>query len=143
MLGVINCVREACCQRKLCAFLSGEAYLERALQALLLAIMLGPTATIPDITLLDLSQVVPAEDDQPDVGSSSLSPDSLGEEEELTLVDPYRIKTTCHGCEKTLRFIVVSGETSLRQFQGLLLTDLSFLCPTCVAVHLKIKNGRR
>lgn len=116
--------------------------MERALQALLLAIMLGPHATLPDITLVDISQVVPEQYDQPDVGSSSLSPDSLGEEVEL-LVDPYRIKTCCHSCEKTLRFIVVSGPDSLKHFESLLLTDLSFLCPACVAVHLKIKNGRR
>lgn len=117
------------------------------MQALLFAIMLGPTPVLGDITLVPIDQLVPhldAGEDLADVGSSSLSPDSLGEEVELQVpVDPYRIKTTCHTCGRTLRFIIVSGEGSLRLFQSLLLDDLSFLCPGCVAVHLKIKNGRR
>lgn len=108
--------------------------------------MFGPVATLPDITLRDIAEVVaevvPSDDDRgEDVGSSSLSPDSLGEEVEPEL-DPYRVKTTCYGCEKLLRFIVVSGPGSLKVFESLLCEDLTFLCPGCVAVHLK-KNGRR
>ncbi|AEI00710.1 E7 [Apodemus sylvaticus papillomavirus 1] len=102
--------------------------------------MLGPNPTLPDIILEAVDQLVPEQ--YPDLGSSSLSPDSLGEEQDVQ-VDPYRVRTTCYSCDKPLRFIVCTGEDSLRLFQQLLLGDLSFLCPGCVAEHLKKKNGRR
>ncbi|ABG56158.1 E7 [Mastomys coucha papillomavirus 2] len=108
--------------------------------------MLGPVPTLRDIELVDLevlaAHVPPA--DQPDVGSSSLSPDSLGEEVELE-VDPYRVATTCYSCDTVLRFIVVAGCDSLKLFEELLTEDFDFLCPGCVKDRLlrKRNNGRR
>lgn len=100
--------------------------------------MLGPEATLPDIILCSLGGI---SGDEPDVGSSSLSPDTEGG----VGLDPYRVRTTCHGCEKTLRFIIVSTDGTRRVFQHLLLEDLHFLCPACVAVHIQVNrnNGRR
>nr|WES10427.1 E7 protein [Rodent papillomavirus] len=101
--------------------------------------MLGTEATLPDIILCSLGGMT---GDLPDAGSSSVSPDSLGRAE-VGPLDPYRVRTSCHGCEKPLRFIIVSTEGTLRVFEHLLLEDLNFLCPTCVAVHLNLNNGRR
>lgn len=107
--------------------------------------MQGRLPTIADIELQTLDSLLGVgEPDLPDVGSSSLSPDSLGEEQEVELetitLDPYRIKTTCYSCDTILRLIVVTGDDSVKTFESLLLTDFSFLCPNCAAVH--VKNGR-
>ncbi|ABB85353.1 E7 [Micromys minutus papillomavirus 1] len=105
--------------------------------------MLGENPSLPDIVLSNLDCNGNA--DEPDeVGSSSLSPDSLGEEvEPECILDPYRVKTTCHYCDKVLRFIIVSSHLTKTVFEVLLAKDLSFLCPACVAVHLTRKNGQR
>ncbi|AEI00703.1 E7 [Mus musculus papillomavirus type 1] len=110
--------------------------------------MQGPLPTIADIEIQNLDSLLGVgEPDPPDVGSSSLSPDSLGEEEELELetidVDPYRIKTTCFCCDTVLRFIIVTGDDSVKAFESLLLQDLSFLCPHCVASYVNLRNGKR
>nr|AJA71478.1 E7 protein [Phodopus sungorus papillomavirus 1]QWC92934.1 E7 [Phodopus sungorus papillomavirus 1]QWC92940.1 E7 [Phodopus sungorus papillomavirus 1]QWC92946.1 E7 [Phodopus sungorus papillomavirus 1]CDX10175.1 E7 protein [Phodopus sungorus papillomavirus 1] len=68
-----------------------------------------------------------------DIGTSSLSPDQEGEEEPyLVLLDPYKIKTRCPSCRRTLRFVVAARRPSIRVLQDLLLGDLHFVCPTCV-----------
>lgn len=112
--------------------------MEELLQALQTSTMLGEQATLPDIVLCSL---VGDAGGVPDVGASTLSPDAvIGREVGL---DPYRVRTTCHGCDKTLRFIIVSSDGTRRVFEHLLLEDLSFLCATCLAVHVNLNNGRR
>lgn len=104
--------------------------------------MIGPDLPLKDIVLEDIDLIlgnfeneapVNAPDIEPDVGQSSLSPDTEGKEEPLCVnLDPYKIKVDCPCCDRTLRFVVASLPRTLRNFQALLLEDLHFVCPSCV-----------
>lgn len=79
--------------------------------------------------------------DTVDVGQSSMSPDTEGEEESVCVeLDPYKIRTDCPSCDRILRFVVACTPTTLRELQRLLLSDLHFVCPTCVKKN--IRDGR-
>lgn len=108
------------------------------------ATMLGPEPTLPDIVLSCMGGTSGSPDAPRNDGSSSLSPDAVGVEVEVGLgLGPYRVRTACHGCDRTLRFIIVSTDGTRRCFEHLLLDDLHFLCPSCVGIFLNHNNGRR
>lgn len=107
--------------------------------------MIGPAATLPDICLQDLDQLY-GNVDEPDIGQSSLSPDTPGEEESVRepvflMLDPYKIKLDCPHCDRTLRFMVAATPRTIRNFQSLLLEDLTFICPACAKDSVP-RNGR-
>lgn len=96
--------------------------------------MIGQEATIKDIEL-DLDALVSP--------ANLLCDEEVIPEEALEVEPgtPFRVETRCNTCETRLRLHVVATDFGIRQFQTLLLGQLSLLCPAC-SRHV-LQHGRQ
>ncbi|ALP46946.1 E7 protein [Cervus elaphus papillomavirus 2] len=96
--------------------------------------MRGDKPTISDIAL-DLEQIVcPVSLEC----NETMSP----EEAEAALQFPYRVATSCSGCNKELHLFVAATEEGIRSLEVSLIGDkLSLLCGRCARVIFS--NGQR
>nr|UJP71353.1 E7 protein [human papillomavirus 115] len=91
--------------------------------------MIGKEATIHDIVLEDLSELV-----QPiDLHCNEELPDEQEEEEELAPDrTPFKVIVYCGGsCGTKLRIFLLSTTYGIRLLEDLLLNELALLCPQC------------
>ncbi|AMR98485.1 E7 [Macaca fuscata papillomavirus 1] len=94
--------------------------------------MIGPKPTLQDI-------VLSCDPEPVDLYCHEELPDSSEDEDETDhhraddtpAQECYRIVCDCHGCQSTLRLVVVSTPEDLRVLEDLLMGSLEILCPTC------------
>ncbi|ABM67066.1 E7 [Macaca fascicularis papillomavirus 1] len=98
--------------------------------------MIGKEVTLQDIVLELKPQV------EPDLFCDEELPGEEEEEEEPVTRNPFKVLTSCGGCETKLRLFVVATESGIREFQELLFGDLILLCPECRRAHLQPNGGR-
>ena len=100
--------------------------------------MIGKQATLCDIVLEEL--VLPIDlhchEELPEL-PEELEESVVEEEPEYT---PYKIVVKCGGCDAKLKLYVLATDTSIRDFQSLLLGELKLVCPSC---REEIRNGGR
>ena len=100
--------------------------------------MIGKQATLCDIVLEEL--VLPIDlhcnEELPDLPEEVQ--ESVAEEEPV--YTPYKIVVFCGGCDAKLKLYVLATDTSIRDFQTLLLGELKLVCPSC---REEIRNGGR
>lgn len=99
--------------------------------------MIGPKATLADIVLCEIPDVVdlmcyeemPTEDElnQVDQGSASQSREGQRHSEDQVFV----IETLCGRCEQHIRVCIECQTVTTHALETLLLRDLQILCPDC------------
>ena len=97
--------------------------------------MIGNTVNIRDIELNLEALVLP----ENLLSDESLSPDLVPEEEEQ---QAYRVDTCCNSCGTGVRICVWSTRSAIRILEGLLLQELSLICPQCSRTHLQHGRSR-
>lgn len=93
--------------------------------------MIGKQATIPDVVLEQLQELVQPTDLH---CYEELTEETAEEEQCLT---PYKISVAC-SCGTRLRLFVLATDLGIRAQQELLLTEVQLVCPEC---REKLRHG--
>lgn len=93
--------------------------------------MIGEKPTLEDIVLTEAPCPIDLYCDEQMPTEEELGSLDKGDSQSETLLQVYVIESRCGFCRQRIRIVVECKHESIIAIQGLMIEDLSFLCPDC------------